>query len=94
MGEPVRVHLIVRGRVQGVFFRANMTRLARSVGVGGWVRNLPDGRSVEAIIEGSREAVERVVCWALHGPPAARVESLIVEFQEYMGEFNDFKVMY
>ena len=93
-GTLVRAHLIVRGRVQGVFFRANLRRVAEENGVTGWVRNLPDGRSVEAVLEGPREAVERVVCWSLHGPPAARVEEVHVEFAEYRGEYDSFKIIY
>lgn len=92
--EFVRAHLIVKGLVQGVFFRANMTRKARSEGVKGWVRNLPDGMTVEAVLEGPRDAVERVICWALRGPPAARVDSLQVEFLPYTGEFDDFTIRY
>jgi acylphosphatase len=92
--ELVRAHLIVRGRVQGVFFRANMREKAIEAGVKGWVRNLPDGVSVEAVLEGPREAVERVICWALRGPPLARVRELHVEFQEYRGEFYTFEIRY
>ena len=94
MGEMVRARLLVRGRVQGVFFRANTRRVALENGVTGWVRNLPDGRSVEAVLEGPRDAVERVICWALRGPPAARVESLEVRFEPYRGEFRGFEIRY
>ncbi|MEB3852034.1 MAG: acylphosphatase [Desulfurococcales archaeon] len=93
-GEMVRAHLIVRGLVQGVFFRANMRRVALENGVTGWVRNLPDGRTVEAVLEGPREAVERVVCWSLRGPPLARVAEARVEFQEYRGEYSTFEIRY
>ncbi len=93
-GRLVRAHLLVRGRVQGVFFRASLRRVAVENGVTGWVRNLPDGRSVEAVLEGLREAVERVVCWSLHGPPAARVEEVRVVFEEYRGEFGSFEILY
>jgi acylphosphatase len=92
--EKVRAHLKVWGIVQGVFFRANMRRVAIDNGVTGWVRNLPDGYTVEAVLEGDRDKVERVVCWALHGPPAARVEGLTVEFSEYKGEFDNFRIIY
>ncbi len=90
----VRAHLIVRGIVQGVFFRANMRRIAREAGVTGWVRNLPDGRSVEAVTEGEWDAVKRVLCWALEGPPAARVDEYHVEFTEPTGEYTDFTIRY
>jgi acylphosphatase len=71
----VRRHLRIRGRVQGVWFRGAMAEEARRLGVAGWVRNLPDG-SVEAEVEGEPEAVDAIVAWAHHGPPAARVTSV------------------
>ena len=94
MGELVRAHLIVRGIVQGVFFRQNMKRVADMNGVKGWVRNLPDGETVEAVLEGERESVEKVICWSLRGPPLARVEEVRVTFQEYKGEFTEFTIRY
>lgn len=92
--ELVRAHLLVHGRVQGVFFRANMRRVALENGVKGWVRNLPDGRTVEAVLEGPTSAVERVICWSLRGPPLARVERLEVEFEPYRGEYETFEIRY
>ncbi|HLK10958.1 MAG TPA: acylphosphatase [Candidatus Binatia bacterium] len=71
----VRTHLLVRGRVQGVWFRGAMAEEARRLGVGGWVRNLADG-GVEAEIEGAPAAVDAIVAWARRGPPAARVTSV------------------
>ncbi len=68
----IRRHLVVHGRVQGVWFRDSMRREADRLGVFGWVRNLPDG-SVEAAFEGDEGAVERMVAWCDHGPPGARV---------------------
>ncbi len=88
----VRAHLVVRGLVQGVYFRANMKRVAEESGVTGWVRNLPDGRSVEAVLEGRRRDVERVICWALHGPELAEVEEVQVRFSVYKGEFKGFAI--
>ncbi len=94
MNEKIRAHVIVRGRVQGVFFRANMKAIATREGVSGWVRNLPDGESVEAVLEGPRDSVERVVCWAMRGPIHARVRELHVEFSEYKGEYSSFTIRY
>jgi acylphosphatase len=65
--------VIVRGRVQGVFFRDSTRQRARAHGVAGWVRNRPDG-AVEAVLEGPREAVERVLRFLEMGPSHARVE--------------------
>jgi acylphosphatase len=71
--ETVRVHVWVSGVVQGVFYRAATVEQARAAGVAGWVRNLPDGR-VEAVLEGPRDAVERVLAWMRIGPPRAVVD--------------------
>lgn len=68
------MHVRVHGRVQGVFFRDTTRRRARQHDVAGWVRNCPDG-TVEAYLEGEREAVEAILDWIRHGGPrAARVE--------------------
>lgn len=85
-----RAHVLVRGRVQGVFFRATCARLAREAGVAGWVRNLPSGE-VEAVFEGSAEAVQRLVAWCRHGPDMAHVEDVRVTFEDPIGE-RDFRV--
>lgn len=94
MADMVRAHVIVKGLVQGVFFRANMKRVADSNNVRGWVRNLPDGESVEAVLEGERSSVERVICWCLRGPPLAEVREVHVRFEEYKGEFTSFTIRY
>ena len=76
MSERARVRVVVRGRVQGVAFRAATLDEARRLGVrSGWVKNLPD-RSVEVLAEGERAAVETLLSWCRHGPPAARVEDV------------------
>ena len=75
--ERVRAHVVVSGRVQGVFFRAETSRLARSRGVAGWVRNLPDGR-VEVAADGETDSVERFERAIRHGPRGARVDEVEV----------------
>lgn len=70
-----RVRVLVSGRVQGVFFRAECARAARDAGVAGWVRNVSDGR-VEAAFEGEDEAVDRMVAWCRHGTDWSRVDSV------------------
>ncbi len=65
-------HLIISGRVQGVFFRESMRQEAERLGITGWVRNCPDG-TVEAVVQGTEEAVLAIQAWSRHGPPAAEV---------------------
>jgi acylphosphatase len=80
----VRAHVFVSGAVQGVSFRWYAIQNARRAGVGGWVRNLDDGR-VEAVFEGTRDAVDGMVAWAAEGPPAARVTGVEVLWEEPEG---------
>ena len=75
---------MVQGHVQGVFFRETTKRRALAAGVSGWVRNRPDG-AVEAVFEGEREAVERLVEYVREGPRGARVDWLDVEAEEPEG---------
>lgn len=84
-----RVHLWVSGRVQGVFFRQSTENRARELGLTGWVRNLPDGR-VEAIAEGSSDALEHLVAFCHVGPPAAQVDHVEVRWEAPTGEFTGF----
>jgi acylphosphatase len=73
--SETRVRVQIRGRVQGVFFREETRRRAESLGVAGWIRNLPDG-SVEAVFEGETERAESMVEWCRRGPRGAMVESV------------------
>lgn len=75
----VVAHLVVRGRVQGVWYRGAMQREARRLGVVGWVRNCDDG-SVEAEVAGEQDAVEAMVAWAHQGPRGARVSGVAVSW--------------
>jgi acylphosphatase len=70
-------HLRIAGRVQGVGFRYSLHGEAKARGVAGWVRNRRDG-SVEALLQGEAAAVDAVIAWARRGPPAARVEDVVV----------------
>lgn len=92
MGELVRAHLRIYGRVQGVFFRSTMREVAMELGVSGWVRNMPDG-SVEAVVEGEREKVEEIIRWAHRGPPLARVERVEVQWEKPRGDWEGFSVL-
>ncbi len=91
--KMVRAHLRIYGLVQGVFFRSTMKQVAYRLGVTGWVRNLPDG-SVEAVVEGPEDKVRKIIEWAHRGPPLARVERVEVTWEQYRGEFRDFRIKY
>jgi acylphosphatase len=80
-----RVRVTVAGRVQGVFFRATCARLARDAGLGGYVRNLPDGR-LEAAFEGDERAVDAMVDWCRRGPDLAQVDSVQVVPEDPVGD--------
>ena len=88
-----RVYILVKGKVQGVFFRATARDVARSLGVKGWVRNRWD-RKVELVIEGDIEAVNRMIDWCRQGPPGAVVTGIKVEEQPFKGEFENFTIRY
>ncbi len=89
----VRAHVFVSGRVQGVFFRSETQHEANRRNVSGWVRNLPD-RRVEAVFEGERDDVERLIEFCRRGPPGARVTGVEVRWERYIGEFRGFRVRY
>ncbi|HLI46215.1 MAG TPA: acylphosphatase [Geobacterales bacterium] len=93
MPRLVRAHLFIEGLVQGVFFRAYTKEVARENNVNGFVRNLPDGR-VEAVLEGEEENVAKVIEFCKKGPPGAIVTNLEIIWEEYKGEFNNFKILY
>ena len=77
--------MLVRGRVQGVFFRAETRERAVSLGLAGWIRNNPDG-SVEAVVEGPENRVDAIVRWCGRGPAGAVVEEIKTTWEEARGE--------
>lgn len=82
--ELRRSHVFITGKVQGVGYRFSTQDVAQVFGLAGWVRNLPDGR-VEAVFEGDRAAVEKMLAWCRKGPPNAVVEKVIVRGEELEG---------
>ena len=87
------VRLIISGRVQGVYYRANTQEMALELGLSGWVRNCPD-RKVEAVFEGASEKVEKAINWCRQGPPSAMVTSLEIHHEEPEEHYMDFKIKY
>ena len=93
MAGVAEAHVIVSGRVQGVWFRGNTQRVAADAGVRGWVRNLPD-RRVEAVLQGERIAVESVIDFMRNGPPGAAVIDCIVSWRPAEEVFHGFDIRY
>lgn len=89
----VRAHVFISGRVQGVLFRSETQDEARRQGLTGWVRNLPD-RRVEAVFEGEKVMVDRLIDFCRRGPPSAKVTRVEVTWSDYTGEFKSFSIRY
>ncbi len=88
-----RLHVIVKGYVQGVFFRAHAQAEARKHNLSGWVRNRGDG-SVEIVAEGEKKDLDRFKEWARQGPSSARVTAVKVSYEPPTGEFTGFSIRY
>jgi acylphosphatase len=93
MKDVREAHVVVTGRVQGVFFRASTREAAARCGVRGFVRNLP-GRQVEAVLQGEREAVEKVIAFLREGPPGAIVTDVAVTWRDAAERHEGFHVRY
>ena len=91
--DTIRAHLIIEGRVQGVWFRDSTRNEATRLNCTGWVKNCFDG-SVELVAEGSQEEVEKLIEWCHHGPPAARITRVHEIKEDYTGDFDSFRISY
>ena len=90
--EMKRAEVVIHGKVQGVFFRAETRKAVERIGgVTGWVRNRRDG-AVEAVFEGEKPQVEAAIKWCHEGSPMAKVSSVDVEWGTYRGEFSGFDI--
>jgi len=87
------VHVIISGRVQGVWFRASTKQKAEQLGLTGWVRNASDS-NVEAIFEGEEDLVKKMIEWCHRGPPSAQVAHVEVKNQDPTNSFDSFSVRY
>ena len=92
MTDLASVQVIVYGRVQGVYFRAFTARHAAELGLTGYVRNLPDRKTVEVQAEGERNKLERLIDSLKVGLPAAKVEKVVTNWSEYTGIYTDFSI--
>ena len=88
-----RLHAIIHGRVQGVFFRSWTQRQAHALNLKGWVCNTSEGH-VELVIEGPRSVLEEFLQQCRQGPPAAQVKDIQLEWSEAEGLFKDFEIQY
>ena len=89
--DDTRLSVVVRGRVQGVFYRASAAAEARSLGLTGFVRNCYDG-AVELVAEGRRDRLEQLLAWARYGPSGARVDDVAVDWSGAQHEFTAFSI--
>lgn len=89
----VRAHLIISGRVQGVYYRFSTEKEAKRLGLTGWVRNLPNG-DVEAVVEGEQSIVDQMIKWCWEGPSVARVDSIQESRESATDEFTNFSTRY
>jgi acylphosphatase len=88
------VQATVYGYVQGVFFRAFVSRQASKLGLTGYVRNLRDREAVEVVAEGERKQLEELISYLKVGPPAARVERVVTNWSEHTGSYSEFSIRY
>ncbi len=91
--ENKRVHLLIHGRVQGVFFRASAQQKAQELELTGWVKNNSEG-SVEVMAEGEGDNVESMIEWCRTGPSQAVVKHVSVDWEPLTGEFQEFRIEY
>lgn len=88
-----RVHLIIHGKVQGVFYRSSARERAEELGLVGWVRNNRDG-SVEVVAEGEKEDLEEFISWCNRGPRHSVVRHVHIEWEPSSDEFGEFAIEY
>jgi acylphosphatase len=93
MHKQVRARVVISGKVQGVYFRAETRRAARQSSLLGWVRNRSNG-SVEALFEGDEPSVKAMLEWCWKGSPFSRVQDVDVQWETYKGDFNRFEIVF
>ena len=88
-----KVHVVISGQVQGVWFRASTRDKAQQLGLTGWVKNTAEG-NVEAIFEGEEQQVQQMIDWCHHGPPQAQVYNVEVQKKPVSQSFEQFSIEY
>ncbi len=94
MADLASVRVVVYGYVQGVFFRAFVSRQATKLGLSGYIRNLSTGEAVEVQAEGERKQLEKLIDSLEVGPPPARVERVVTSWSKYTGGYSGFSIKY
>jgi acylphosphatase len=89
--QYITVHLIISGKVQGVYFRKHTQDISLQNNVYGWVKNLLNG-DVECVLEGLKSNVDKVIRWCHQGPPNSRVDNVEIKCEAFTGNFTDFKI--
>jgi acylphosphatase len=91
--EITRLHIVIEGIVQGVFYRASTIEESSKLGLTGWVKNCSDGR-VEAVFEGEIDKIEQIIEWCKKGPPGAVVSNVETVLERATGEYDSFTIKY
>ncbi|MFC2069008.1 acylphosphatase [Chloroflexota bacterium] len=94
MSNMAAVHVIIRGYVQGVFFRAFVSKKASQLNLVGYVRNLPGGKMVEVVAVGERKQLKKLSSQLKVGPPGAKVENVVTNWLDYADTYTDFNICY
>jgi acylphosphatase len=94
MAQVAHVSAKVYGRVQGVYFRYFVQHTAKSLGLEGYVRNLPNGNAIEVQAEGDKQQLDKLVEQLKIGPPGARVKRVETNWSDYSGHFTNFNIRY
>ncbi|MFH1650434.1 MAG: acylphosphatase [Candidatus Woesearchaeota archaeon] len=89
----VRTRIMIKGQVQGMYFRAGIKKRAKELTLRGWVRNNPDG-SVEALVEGDDVILDRLIEYCKVGPQGAKVETVEIKKEKFENAFTDFVIKY
>ena len=89
--DIVKAHVVIEGRVQGVFYRASTCEKAKLLNINGWVKNCPDGR-VEAVFEGEKIIVNKMIDWCHKGPQGAFVDNVKVDWEKPEVKYPDFSI--
>jgi len=88
-----RVHVVISGRVQGVWFRASTRDKAQQLGLTGWIKNTSEG-NVEAVFEGEEKLINEMLDWCRHGPPLSEVKNVEIKKRRPSNDFDDFSIKY